>query len=359
MEKQEEKEDDQEQENEKELEPLHSFEDGDLTNIHKQLVIKYSLNNEEDEESTLYKQLIKNPEYSMLNTLLKAKYPDLEISSKALNRMHDFVSDIMTLLVQEAGSCTVEGDSKKVTSEEVRKSILALLGAHLDEVPRPVIISRYFKIVDQASAYIEKLAKDGEEDGWRYLREREGIKIYKKDTAKYYIHCIKGVGEVSHSVEKIRLVCLDVDNMREWDPLFQDGKVLESIDSHTEVAYMVFGAQVCIIKQSREFVGIYHWHYNPDGSCTISCCSVEHPASPPTSAKTIRGEIIGAGYVIAPKAGNPEKSVVTYLCHINLRDHQVLGTFITGKFSEVIQERQPLNIARIQRWLDRKQKKDA
>lgn len=96
-----------------------------------------------------------------------------------------------------------------------------------------------------------------------------------------------GSGEIQSNVEAIKNVIIDLNQWKRWDPLFEFGKLelhflfstliffsfccnigetVEVIDNHTKIAYLKYLANVCLIKQARDFVILTYWFQKKDGS---------------------------------------------------------------------------------------------
>lgn len=136
------------------------------------------------------------------------------------------------------------------------------------------------------------------------------------------------------------------------------GKVLETVDNHTQVIHIKYGAQYCMLKRMRDVVILYNWHVRKDGTIVLVGKSVEHELAP-LEPEFTRAEVFASGYIIKPKVtffmdevvllfhrqeDNPSASVVTYLTNLDLK---VTNDLFKTTFLAIVQESQPLNISRL------------
>ncbi|XP_074084267.1 rho GTPase-activating protein 7 isoform X2 [Macrotis lagotis] len=100
-----------------------------------------------------------------------------------------------------------------------------------------------------------------------------------------------------------------------WDPDLLDAKVIEVLDSQTEIYQFVRGSMVP--HPSRDHVVLRTWRTNlPRGACMLLLTSVDHAQAP---ALGVRVNVLLARYLVEP-SGNG-RSKLTYMCRSDLRGH--------------------------------------
>jgi len=112
--------------------------------------------------------------------------------------------------------------------------------------------------------------------------------------------------------------------------------------------HLKFAAQVCLLKQKRDFVIIYHWFEQRDGSIVLVGHSVDHLDAPLVSGY-IRGQVFASGYIITPKSSNRLVCKVVYMSHFDPRGIEI-PEVIRNVFMNVILQQQPLNVLRIKNY---------
>lgn len=72
----------------------------------------------------------------------------------------------------------------------------------------------------------------------------------------------------------------------------------------------MYQARFCITKVARDFCSLQYHHFDEnDGTCLIIIRSIEHPLCPPNK-KYKRTKVEPSGFVVKPKVGNPNSSIV-------------------------------------------------
>jgi len=314
---------------------------------------------EVDEESSIYKTAGDTEEgiNFRVEKLLQHSYPGLEISSKGIHTINTFMDNFAVSLLEDLAN-SVSENPERIHSKQVIKSLRKMMAVptteispenslKLPEVSKNERISGYFATIDKVIIDIESLFHLP--DGWIFDKEKEGVKIYKKDMPDNRIQMMKGVGIINASVEKVKNAVLDFANMNKWDPLFETAKELEALDNRTAVFQFKYMAKACILKRARDFVCITHWYQKTDGSYTMVGRSVEHPnCLPNVNGPYLRGEILSIGYIIAPKNGDLNVSELTYISHLDVK---VINENLRATFFSIVQEKQPLNISGLRKYI--------
>lgn len=108
----------------------------------------------------------------------------------------------------------------------------------------------------------------------------------------------------------------NVENVSSWNPTIRTIKVLQKIDSQTDIIYVV-AEGVGGIVSCRDFVAVRMLQYR-GGSIINGMVSVTHPAMPP-QANCVRGEHGPSVYVFTPVDGSNNKCHLQWLANTNLK----------------------------------------
>ncbi|KAM8969277.1 rho GTPase-activating protein 7 isoform 1-T1 [Sarcophilus harrisii] len=100
-----------------------------------------------------------------------------------------------------------------------------------------------------------------------------------------------------------------------WDPDLLDAKVIEVLDSQTEIYQFVRSSMVP--HPARDHVVLRTWRTNlPRGACMLLLTSVDHAQAPVIG---VRVNVLLARYLVEPCGSG--RSKLTYLCRSDLRGH--------------------------------------
>ncbi|XP_036620061.1 rho GTPase-activating protein 7 isoform X2 [Trichosurus vulpecula] len=100
-----------------------------------------------------------------------------------------------------------------------------------------------------------------------------------------------------------------------WDPDLLDAKVLEVLDSQTEIYQFVRSSMVP--HPARDHVVLRTWRTNlPRGACMLLLTSVDHAQTPVIG---VRVNVLLARYLVEPCGAG--RSKLTYMCRSDLRGH--------------------------------------
>ena len=204
----------------------------------------------------------------------------------------------------------------------------------------PLPPSRYDALLAQSEADSWRAVTRNEDDGWKFVTELEGIKIYQKPGPPGKdVKLTKGVGRIVGSPETVRRVFACGETRSKWDEMYGEGRVVEQIDHNTVVSYASFKAPWPVA--SRDFCSLGRTLVDPkDGSILVYYGNYTHPAVPPVK-KVVRGLVIFSATWIKPVPGAPELSDVVY----------AIGTDPCGSLPpslvNAVNVKQPLCVAKI------------
>jgi len=294
-------------------------------------------------------------------TKLKSQYPDVDITSKALYKVLDFITDMESAIIEQAVQFATEAQKAKhsenqdgkvtVFSQDVTRAVLVMLGVSAVELspPKSEIISSYFDTIDHLMLDFENLFYAND---WIPMKEKKGVEMARRVMPNSDLNCIRGSALIAASADTIKNTLFSPKFLQSIDPLLISTELVEILDKQTHVMYMVYGATFCVLRQKRDFVLLYHWYRRKDGTLVVLGQSVEHKDKP-VSKDYIRGDILESGYVITPQQGHPNLCQVTYIAHIDIKG--TLPEYLRAKFSNIIQETQPLNLLRLRKLLTGKE----
>ncbi|KAM4794874.1 stAR-related lipid transfer protein 13 [Rhinophrynus dorsalis] len=211
----------------------------------------------------------------------------------------------------------------------------------LFEIPREVIAQSRNSYIE-ADVHIpsmEELWKQLEEDGGNYSTHFEnviqGLQKEAKEKFKGWISlssmentdlAYRKVGDgnplrlwkVSVEVEAPPSVVLNrlLRERHLWDDDFLQSKVIETLDSQTEVYQYVLNSMAP--HPSKDFVVLRSWRADlPKGMCSLVSTSVEHNDAPLIGG--VRAAVLEARYLIEPCGSG--KSRLTHICRVDLKGH--------------------------------------
>ncbi|XP_038625170.1 rho GTPase-activating protein 7 isoform X1 [Tachyglossus aculeatus] len=102
---------------------------------------------------------------------------------------------------------------------------------------------------------------------------------------------------------------------RLWDVDLLDARVIETLDSHTDIYQFVQSSMAP--HPARDFVVLRTWRTNlPKGACALLLTSVDHGRAPEAG---VRVNVLMSRYLIEPCGSG--KSKLTYMCRTDLRGH--------------------------------------
>ncbi|ROT75996.1 StAR-related lipid transfer protein 3 [Penaeus vannamei] len=172
----------------------------------------------------------------------------------------------------------------------------------------------------QASGYdaLQKAWETVNSPGWKVEKETshgdtvsskvgpKGSKIYK----------LVGMVEVEPKT-LFNEMLFNFENIPTWNKAITLGRVVQTIDSCTDVVYQVAAEGPGGVVSARDFVNVRHW--KKIGDCWVSAnVSVVHKDEPPQKS-IVRGENGPGCWVFSPVAGAPKKCSFQWLLDTDLK----------------------------------------
>ncbi|GFN75973.1 star-related lipid transfer protein 3 [Plakobranchus ocellatus] len=230
------------------------------------------------------------------------------------------------------GSDTEEDGTRRSSSRQHRSPQASCLGPAFGIRQDPLGVEDLLT-VDTIKAvedndYI-KLARHCFEVLWTYLQSPESEWKLEKGTSveEGLVHSkrVKGIGKI------FRLKCyIDMpqqelydyintkpEEQSDWNTTVKECRVLQVVDGHTDILYIVSNEQGGGAIQSRDFVTMRNWGQR-DGIFLSSGMSVKHPDMPPQKSY-IRGQNGMGGYVFAVHPEDPDKTLFYWFMNTDIK----------------------------------------
>nr|XP_006075456.1 rho GTPase-activating protein 7 isoform X1 [Bubalus bubalis] len=163
---------------------------------------------------------------------------------------------------------------------------------------------------------VDSLFKEVKEKfkGWvSYSTSEQAELSYKKVSEGPPLRLWRATIEVPATPEEILKRLLKEQHL--WDVDLLDSKVIEILDSQTEIYQYVQNSMAP--HPARDYVVLRTWRTNlPKGACALLLTSVDHDRAPVVG---VRVNVLLARYLIEPCGSG--KSKLTYMCRADLRGH--------------------------------------
>ncbi|MBC7658953.1 MAG: hypothetical protein H7249_04530 [Chitinophagaceae bacterium] len=143
------------------------------------------------------------------------------------------------------------------------------------------------------------LARDWAADGWEFVSESEGIKVFRKSYPKSDVKGVAGETVVDASVGKILWILLDHPHKPEWINHFKEAYTVETIPPTSNIQYSQFNLP--FPASNRDFV--FRNDFSVDQKTkgiVIDVKSVADKRAPERDG-IVRGEIIRGRYFLIPQ----------------------------------------------------------
>lgn len=214
---------------------------------------------------------------------------------------------------------------------------------------------------------MEKLLRDASgshdpEDGWRFLKEKNGVKsahfflffffalrvlsagtVSRKKSVKVKgqrcIDSFRGVGSFKVDARAFKDLVTDLhDGRKKIDAMFKHGRIVKQVDPYTAIVHYEMQAEKCIIDVHRDLLFLQHARELGDGVWVIASRSDGADQNlVPSPAGAQRALVMNSGFVLRPRAGG--------MCDICYVVQVELGN-IPESVLNLVAQQQPLLIAR-------------
>ncbi|CAG5115492.1 unnamed protein product [Candidula unifasciata] len=180
----------------------------------------------------------------------------------------------------------------------------------------------------QENDYV-KLAKHSWEVLWTYVNSPESDWKLEAGTSEVegVVHSkkIKGVGKVFRLKAVIDIPPKDLfeemtfkpEEQPTWNSSIKSCRVLQVVDDHTDILYIVSGDLAGGVITSRDFVSLRTWGIR-DGIYVGSGMGVTHPSMPPQK-NYVRGENGAGGWVYKPVPGDASRTLFFWYMNTDIK----------------------------------------
>lgn len=146
--------------------------------------------------------------------------------------------------------------------------------------------------------------RDPVDDGWEFISDDDGVKVYNKDVDTSEFRAFKGITVIDAPLPRVLHVICENDHRPEWVDRLDKSVILEQNSPHDYVVYQHFGLP--IIMSDRDYVYRGIATRDASGMVTLSMSSVEHDKAPEPDG--IRADLQLSRYTLTAQ-GN--KTLVT------------------------------------------------
>ncbi|CAG8452652.1 4631_t:CDS:2 [Funneliformis mosseae] len=199
--------------------------------------------------------------------------------------------------------------------------------------------------IQQAEQALTKLKSIIEEADWKkVLHIKSGVAVFSKnengDDEKLPIFMSEHIIEnfTPHAIFAV------VGMRKLWDPWYEEGNLVENLDSTTSLTYMTM--QVLAGTRTRDLCLVEKIEYTTDGTIYFAATSVQTPKVPRVSER-IRAHLNLNGWVIQPISQNPLRTKITYVLQSKA------GGWVPSVVSRRYLIRRPLVIYAIDQYLQK------
>eukprot|EP01012_Entosiphon_sulcatum_P006542 TRINITY_DN13095_c0_g1_i5.p2 TRINITY_DN13095_c0_g1~~TRINITY_DN13095_c0_g1_i5.p2 ORF type:complete len:159 (+),score=20.45 TRINITY_DN13095_c0_g1_i5:59-535(+) len=128
---------------------------------------------------------------------------------------------------------------------------------------------------------VEPLLRDAANNapGWSFVHDQHDVETFVKKSPTSKFKMVKGVAVVGVSAQQLA-DCINLQDRRNWDDLFIEGRDVQAFNSEVKITYMAYRAPLPGVK-NRDFVLLTSHFSLPNSTIVIKAGSVEVPEVPP------------------------------------------------------------------------------
>lgn len=142
-------------------------------------------------------------------------------------------------------------------------------------------------------------ARDWAADGWEFVSESEGIKVFRKNYPNSEVKGVAGETVVNASVGKILWILVDHPHKPDWINRFKEAYTVENIPPSSNIQYSQFNLP--FPASNRDFVFRNDFSVDPKTKgVVIDVKSVVDKRAPDRDG-VVRGEIVRGKYYLIPQ----------------------------------------------------------
>ena len=159
-------------------------------------------------------------------------------------------------------------------------------------------IIRSLLLVMQLCIYPALQAKDWQKEGWEFVSQKEGIKVFRKAFPGSQIKGVGGEALMEGSIGKILWLLQDHERKHEWIDAFLEAKTLSEAGPLENVQYSLFSLPFPV--SNRDFVFRNLYSVDPATNSVIIDVKSVTSKEQPEREGIVRGEILVGRYFLTP-----------------------------------------------------------
>lgn len=142
-------------------------------------------------------------------------------------------------------------------------------------------------------------ARDWAKEGWEFVSEQEGIKVFRKSYPNSEVKGVAGETVVNASVGKILWILLDHPHKPEWINRFKEAYTVEEIPPSSNIQYSQF--DLPFPASDRDFVFRNDFSVDPELRAVVIDVKSVVDKTAPEREGVVRGEIKRGRYILIPQ----------------------------------------------------------
>lgn len=232
-----------------------------------------------------------------------------------MGRIRTVLSDVWVALRGEMKSA----ESKSVVSPSggVAQSA-ASKESDPDQQLRLRLEAKYRPLLERSLAeFLEEAKATPVNEGvWAFVKERLGVRMWKKKYRNSGYDMIRGEGVIPFpSGTVVWPVVRDIENRPAMDPMSRSMRVVKTIAPDLRLVY--FTSHPFMVVSSREFVGLtMDYKAGPDRYASVMI-SVDKEDFDPQESYGVRGDLLFSGIYIEPEKDDRQKTRMVYACAVD------------------------------------------
>lgn len=149
------------------------------------------------------------------------------------------------------------------------------------------------------SVPLKAQSRDWAKDGWEFVSEGEGIKVFLKNYPNSAIKGVAGETLLDASVGKVLWIMIDHPHKPEWINRFKEAHTVEEIPPASNIQYSAFTLPFPV--SDRDFVFRNDFSVDKEKKAVIIDVKSVEDKRVPLKDGVVRGEIVRGRYVLIPQ----------------------------------------------------------
>ncbi len=156
-------------------------------------------------------------------------------------------------------------------------------------------------------------ARDWAKDGWEFVSEGNGIKVFLKNYPNSAIRGVAGETLVDASIGKVLWMMVDHPHKPEWINRFKEAHTIEDIPPASNIQYSSFELPFPV--SDRDFVFRNDFSVSPEFKGVVIDVKSVSDKREPERRGVVRGEIVRGRYILIPQANGKTLLQAEYLAN--------------------------------------------